>query len=101
MTSSRFAGFVLVKVAPDSAAVQSAPMRFWYRLVTWVLLLGGREAGRARLAAGPRFYRWRAIHDSRAGRDIRPFTAPTASRMLRPQLKNRRDGFLLNVTGLK
>jgi hypothetical protein len=32
---------------------------------------------------------------SRAGRDIRPFQARELRRIMRPQVKNRRDGYLL------
>ena len=54
MTSSRLAGLTLVKVAPDSAGFQSAPIRFWYDFVTEMDLLGARERG-AWTRAGARF----------------------------------------------
>ena len=46
MTSSWFAGLTLVKVAPDAAAFQSAPIRFLYEVVT-VTGVSWREAARA------------------------------------------------------
>src|SRR3990170_1147399 len=47
MTSSWFAGLTLVKVSPESAPFQSAPIRFWYVVVTKGDLLRGRALQRA------------------------------------------------------